>query len=218
MTVHSDRSQADAFLFIGETLAIDLVNTEIVDRGRARDLLVTPDDLIGWWCAVAARYPVAWGDAGDLKYDLGDPQALVSTRELRAALRGIFGAVVDKRHVDETDLGVLNRHLRIGFQTIAVAPDGALRPVVGSHGAGPDRALLAVANDAFALLTSSNQSRLHRCANDRCVLLFYDTTRSATRRWCSVACMNRARSIRRHRERKRTMATNRSRNLARVTG
>jgi predicted RNA-binding Zn ribbon-like protein len=34
------------------------------------------------------------------------------------------------------------------------------------------------------------------------VLLFYDTTKSGTRRWCSTSCMNRARSSRRYRERR----------------
>jgi predicted RNA-binding Zn ribbon-like protein len=62
--------------------------------------------------------------------------------------------------------------------------------------------LLPIALSALDWLSSGDRPRLHRCANPRCVLLFYDTTRSATRRWCSLGCMDRARSARRYRQAK----------------
>jgi predicted RNA-binding Zn ribbon-like protein len=49
-----------------------------------------------------------------------------------------------------------------------------------------------VALSAVDLLTRKDHGRLHRCENARCVLLFYDTTKSSTRRWCSTGCMDRA--------------------------
>ena len=88
------------------------------------------------------------------------------------------------------------------LRTIAIEPGDIPRPQLGSHDTGPDATLLPIARSAVDLLTGKDLARLHRCANDRCVLLFYDTTKSATRRWCSIACMNRARSSRRYRERK----------------
>ena len=36
--------------------------------------------------------------------------------------------------------------------------------------------------------------------------LFYDMTRSATRQWCSTACMNRARSLHHYRQAKASKA------------
>jgi predicted RNA-binding Zn ribbon-like protein len=55
--------------------------------------------------------------------------------------------------------------------------------------------LLPIALSAARLTMGGARERLHRCANERCVLLFYDTTKSATRRWCSVACKDRDRKM-----------------------
>lgn len=52
------------------------------------------------------------------------------------------------------------------------------------------------------LLTEGDLRRLHKCRNERCVLLFYDTTKSGTRQWCSLDCFNRTRSSQRYRQRK----------------
>ncbi|MFL5652938.1 MAG: CGNR zinc finger domain-containing protein [Ktedonobacteraceae bacterium] len=49
------------------------------------------------------------------------------------------------------------------------------------------------------LFTRAEKHRLHICKNERCILFFYDTTKSATHQWCSLECMNRARSLQHYR-------------------
>jgi len=115
----------------------------------------------------------------------------------------------DGRAVAAADLAILNRVLATGYEAVALDAGGKLRSTFGSRESGPDSALLPVARSAFDLLTTKEPSRLHRCGNDRCVLLFYDTTKSATRRWCSVGCMNRARSAARYRTRRTGQVGNR---------
>jgi len=190
------------FLFCAESLALDLVNTQMVVRGKPRDLLQTPADLVAWWRVACRRYPdlvapAAWSEA-----DLDSAVALAEAKHLRAALRRLFGALVDDAPTDQADLDVLNRVLTTGYQAVERSAEGDLRAIVGVRTPQP-AALLPVALAALRLATGADRRRLHRCANDRCVLLFYDTTKSATRRWCSVACMNRARSIARYRARRR---------------
>jgi predicted RNA-binding Zn ribbon-like protein len=192
----------DDFIFVGESLALDLVNTAIVARGKARDLLATPAELAAWWRHALAHDPGVALVPGTPHSAMGDPALLAPAKALRAALRAIFEAIIAGVPVAASDLEVLNRILRRGYETIAIEPGNIPRPELGSHDTGPDAALLPIARSAFDLLTGKDLARLHRCANDRCVLLFYDTTKSATRRWCSVGCMNRARSSRRYRERK----------------
>jgi predicted RNA-binding Zn ribbon-like protein len=52
-----------------------------------------------------------------------------------------------------------------------------------------------------SILRRSRPPRLKRCADESCRRVFYDATRSRTRRWCdSGTCGNRAR-VRRHRTR-----------------
>jgi predicted RNA-binding Zn ribbon-like protein len=192
---------ADEFLFVGEYLALDLVNTSMVVRGKLRDLLATPGDLARWWRAAAAHYDDT-RLARDSTVERGDEALLQAAKQLRAALRGIFSNIADEAPVGADDLAVLNHVLGTGYHALAPAPDGRLQAVFASRDPGPEGALLPIAHSAFALLTGKDRERMHRCANDRCVLLFYDTTRSATRRWCSTACMNRARSSERYRARK----------------
>jgi predicted RNA-binding Zn ribbon-like protein len=50
-------------------------------------------------------------------------------------------------------------------------------------------------------LTSGNPDRIKVCDNDRCLWVFYDTSRTGRRRWCDMAtCGNRAKAAR-HRAR-----------------
>ena len=60
--------------------------------------------------------------------------------------------------------------------------------------------LLPIALSALYLFTQAEYHRLHHCKNERCILFFYDTTKSATRQWCSLECMNRARSLQHYRQ------------------
>ena len=38
-------------------LALDLINTEVMDRGKPRDTLPSPEALARWWEAACERYP-----------------------------------------------------------------------------------------------------------------------------------------------------------------
>lgn len=188
------------FAFVAGALALDLVNTEVIIRGKPYDLLATPGRLAAWWRAAQGNQPHATDPNAD-RVVRDDGAALAAAKRLRAALRRIFVAVADAgdgRAVAAADLAVLNGVLATGYEVVALDAGGELRSAVGSRESGPDSALLPIARSAFDLLTTKEAARLHRCGNDRCVLLFYDTTKSATRRWCSVGCMNRARSAARY--------------------
>jgi predicted RNA-binding Zn ribbon-like protein len=189
------------FLFIGEALALDLVNTEVVIRRKPIDLLAVPGAYPAWWREAAERHPELAGHLPATRSE-ANPELLPAVMALRRALRAVFGAVADGMPVPEAALAVLNRALGTVHDAVALGPGGEPRPILVPREPDADGPLAAVARSAFALLTGADRSRLHRCANGRCVLLFYDTTKSATRRWCSTACMNRARSSERYRARK----------------
>jgi predicted RNA-binding Zn ribbon-like protein len=187
------------FVFVGGALALDLVNTDVVIRGKPKDLLDTPDAFADWWRTALALYP------GLGRTEL-DEASLPDVKALRAVLRRMFEAVAGGREVDAATLDALNRVLDAGRHVVEVADDGAYRAAFHPRTNGPDATLVPIAWSAFELLTHSDLARLHDCANERCVLLFYDTTRSGTRRWCSVGCMNRARSAERYWTAKRSRA------------
>lgn len=192
--------------FVGESLALDLVNTEVVIRGKPCDLLDGSDGYAAWWEEARRHYPEATLGVA-LPPGSNDAALLMTAKELRAALRRIFEAVADTRQVNMADLMILNRVLATGYEAVEPAETGELQAVQKSRTAGPTAALLPVAQSARDLLVERDPGRLHRCGNDRCVLLFYDTTKSATRRWCSPGCMNRARSAQRYQARKQGVTT-----------
>ena len=190
-------SGEDTFVFIGEVLALDLVNTEVVVRGKGRDLLATPEDVVKWWQAAQRYYPdmEVMEASGVARIDTA---ALVALKELRTALRGIFGSLADGTAAASADIDVLNSVLRTGTHALMLASSGAIQPVYQAQ-VGADPLHFAIALSALRLVRDGERQRLHRCSNERCVLLFYDTTKSATRRWCSLGCMDRARSAKRYR-------------------
>ena len=142
---------------------------------------------------------------GILLHRRGYPILGVVRRSLKAAEESVR-LIGDGTPAPADALAVLNRTLQAADNAVVLGTAGEPRPLLVPHVPDADGPLAAVAQSAFELLTGADASRIHRCANGRCVLLFYDTTRSATRRWCSTACMNRARSSRRHRERRQAAA------------
>jgi predicted RNA-binding Zn ribbon-like protein len=117
-------------------------------------------------------------------------------------VRDLFEAVAADERPDAATLAGINAVLRRGEHVVEPDGHGGYQAAFRARTGGVDEVLLPVALSAGELLTEADRERIHQCANERCILLFHDTTKSGTRRWCSTGCMNRARSIARYRERK----------------
>jgi predicted RNA-binding Zn ribbon-like protein len=203
---HSSQKEASderkQFVFLGGNLALDLVNTEIMVRGKKVDQLVTTQDATLWWEMAQQKYPQAIQKRGHREYS--EPP-IAALHALRQELRLLFEALIAQQPVHENQLKELNTILREGYYTLEVTPQGKVAAVYRTRDNQGGEALLAIAHAAMNLITTQDLSRLHACQNERCMLLFYDTTKSATRHWCSVACTNRARSLENYREAKKAL-------------
>jgi predicted RNA-binding Zn ribbon-like protein len=189
------------FVFLGGNLALDLVNTEILVRGKKVDLLVTSQDATLWWEMARQTYPQTIQGQGRRECN---EQQVSALRTLRKALRHLFEALVAQHQVNENQVKELNTILREGYYSLEVSPQGKVSAVYRTRDNQGSEALLSIARAAMDLVTMQDLSRLHACRNKGCMLLFYDTTKSATRHWCSVACTNRARSLQNYRQAKET--------------
>jgi predicted RNA-binding Zn ribbon-like protein len=185
----AERPSASGFWLHGGHVALDLVNTVLVDNGELVDRLTSPEDLRRW--VSVASLGERYGAPTEL-----DAQVFAQVIGLRGALKAGFDAVIARERIPVASLATINAVLRAG-------PGSELR--VGAEGgtsyglrvdlardSGPLPWLLA---DAGASLISGDRAGLlRRCANhDSCVLLFLDTSRSHTRRWCSMElCGNRS--------------------------
>ncbi|HLZ57298.1 MAG TPA: ABATE domain-containing protein [Ktedonosporobacter sp.] len=206
-TEQSTTQDDEPFLFRGENLALDLVNTEVIKRGKQIDLLTTPQDVAHWWQAACRHHPefdkVRTENENTTNYDMA---LFKDLKSLRTALRAIFSALVTQEVPDKKDVSILNAVLRTGYSALDLTEQGDLLPCYHTTDAGKGLVLLPIALSALRLIRSGDRKRLHHCENGNCILFFYDTTKSATRRWCSLGCMDRARSAQRYREAKQRQA------------
>src|SRR2546428_4158683 len=168
------------FLFLGWRLAVDLLNGVI-----ARDLLGRREDVASWGEAagvVADR---------DLRNAAREPAGL---RAFREALRRGLVAWAAAGTPPARLIALLNTHLARDPAVTEVSGKG--RDVVTrvrSAGGRLERLYGAVARSAAELITQGDPRRLRKCADPTCCLMFYDTSKSGRRRWCSMqTCGGRA--------------------------
>ena len=196
---HEESRQAHTHImdypFLSGVLALDLVNTEVIVRGRKYDLLCSPEDVARWWQEALTHHP----DREKVKEETQSVEwslpLLERTRQVRAAIRLLCTNLVEQQPLDQEALTVLNDILAMGYPSLDAVSEGEMVPIYRAREANQGAILLTIALSAFRLLTGAEKHRLHKCKNDRCILFFYDTTKSATRQWCSLECMNRARSL-----------------------
>ena len=151
---------SDRFLFLGDALALDLVDTEAVIRRRAVDLITPPGAYAAWWGEVARRYPelVARLAASDRQ---ARSELLGDVMELRAALRVLFGAVADGGGLPTEALEVLNRVLGMIHDTVAVAQDGHPVPMIAHEGPEMDGPTVAIARSGVSWSSRSLRSAVY---------------------------------------------------------
>jgi predicted RNA-binding Zn ribbon-like protein len=195
----TDTRLAMDYLFLSGVLALDLVNTEVVVRGKQGDLFATPEDVANWWQEALAHHPDGENVKADIQDMVWSAQLLERIKGVRAAIRTVSTNLVEQQPVDVEALATVNTILAIGYPGLEAASKQELVPVYRIREDDQGAVLLPIALSALHLFTQAEKHRLHKCKNERCILFFYDTTKSSTRQWCSLECMNRARSLQHYR-------------------
>ena len=177
------------------SLALDLINTEVLDRGKQRDLLPSPDVLAHWWEGMCKDYPDECMIEGAGERIAWTGELLEAIKTLRMALRALLTQVIEQHAVAQESLKPVNAILALGYSALERTKEGTVKAVLHVRDPEQGRVLVPIALSALGFFTEADWRRLHQCRHDRCIVFFYDTTKSGTRRWCSPGCMNRARSI-----------------------
>lgn len=168
---------------IGGLLCLDFANTvDWHDTDHAVELLSDAGCLAAWARIVGA---------GEVDADDAD---LGCARELRDAVWQAFRAAVRGEPVPQDAVGVLNRNLDLApaHRRLTLSGDGAVWADRAIRGI--DALLGRIALSAAEALTNPDRlARIRMCAGDGCGWLFFDESRGARRRWCSMqSCGNRA--------------------------
>ena len=193
----------------GHEAALDdglaFVNTLAFDRGAALEQLPGVDDALHWLhdhellhtdSMVALRHQFANDqEAADKR--------LARVHRVRAAMRELVDAAVERRPPEPRALERINRVLRTPY-TYELVP--ALDGVSLDHrhdGDPVEGALARLAESIAREVSQGDPARLRICSNDGCRWVFHDPSPSGRRRWCDMStCGNRAKAAR-YRERKK---------------
>lgn len=187
------------FAFVGERLWLDFVNTE--PTVRIIDALRDFEGYVRW----LEQAGVLDGErAGSLRrraveQPAGAHAALLDARRVRSGLRALAerGATGERVRLDA--LAEINRVLgrSAGTRRVELRADGAFIRTfvpVGDAFAGLVIPIVESAADALIL---GELARVRRCADPRCLRVFFDNTKNGRRRWCDMAtCGNRAKAAR----------------------
>jgi predicted RNA-binding Zn ribbon-like protein len=176
---------------IGEPIvAVDLINTGAAPGSAVTDDLLSAErGAAAWWQIERARVPGG---------SLPDIHAL---RWLRSALRDVIVALLDDRPVPQAAVSDLNffTHSAPASTRLRLTGTGLLAETHwhGEYGGNPRLAFIATQAAAF-LSDPSKVSKLRRCANPACSMIFIAL--NPRRSWCAPGvCGNRVRVARHHR-------------------
>jgi predicted RNA-binding Zn ribbon-like protein len=181
--------------FVGDHLAMDLLNTRATPGGVEIEWLVDGRDLSAW--LAAAGLPVPACGAREMDAVTG------RVRELREGFRRFVDRHAGRSltRAAAAELTELNALLATdaAYRQVAagVARDGP--PLVWQSRRRPAppaaEVLLPLADAIGDLVTAADFALVRRCQGSACTLSFLDRTKSHARRWCSMAaCGNRAKA------------------------
>lgn len=177
----------DGFLFVGNQLSLDFLNTRPVIDGKPVELLPDSSSLLRW---LAATGLLTKRRAAQLVTPKADP-GLPKLREFRETWRKVVLQFEAGRLPAPSFIDRLNRLLlqhpfvdQIGRSKSGLQRTRHFDLRCAEDVFGP------LLDDMVSFLTTADRSRIRKCAS--CVLHFKDTSKKGTRRWCSMQlCGNR---------------------------
>ena len=187
-----DSDWRDGFLFVGNHLALDFLNTRPVQNGETMELLSDFSALLQWFRAAGLLNS---REMGNLQRQSGESasarRTLDAMRQFRERLRKEILAWEGGADVHRATLDELN-------QLMAAYPMLSKLKAVGNVSSmelwfeprQSEDLFAPLAHSAATLFAEADRSRVRKCG--QCVLHFYDTSKKGTRRWCSMQlCGNR---------------------------
>ena len=187
---HSDWK--DGFLFVGNQLTLDFLNTRPVQDGEALELLPDFDAVLRWFQAAGLLSP---GQRASLQEQWEDSARARRTvevlRELREKLRKEVIAWENGGSLQRTMVDELNQLMADHPMLFRLKASGrAASTEMWFAPRQPEDLCAPLAHSAATLFADADRNRVRQCGE--CVLHFQDTSKKGTRRWCSMQlCGNR---------------------------
>jgi predicted RNA-binding Zn ribbon-like protein len=195
------------FLFVGNQLCLDFINTDLVLNGQPTDLLSSFQELVAW-LVQAGLLAEEEANKTEREGTRQGAETLKQAKAFRTIMRETVERLAAHRPVPQATLDAVNQLLRhrVGYPQIG-RRGGAFERTYRAEFDGSGQLLGLLAEAASDLLCVCDLSLIKKCQNPACVLFFYDTTKNHARHWCSMSlCGNRSKvaaHYHRHRKRKK---------------
>lgn len=203
-TVQSAEEWRDGHLFVGNQLALDFLNTDLIADGEVVELLPDPKSLAQWAFSAGLieerekeRLGRAWGR---------DPLTKRTTKTVKRYRDRLRAAVLSF----EQGLGVpaefleeLNALLRSRpvFRTVTRDGSGSYVQATPFVFQRPDDLLGPLAEATMMLFTAVPSERIRKC--EGCPVHFLDISKKGSRRWCSMHLCGNKYKVAAYQQRKR---------------
>lgn len=189
------------FVFVGNDVAVDFLNTRICVRGMRVELLNSLEDVAAWLERIGKT--AALTDKIDALHPEKRRVVFERIMELRERLEEALASVVEGKRIPGGFLQYLNERLAEASGHDRLVQRGTALVVERRYSAADLPALFY--EEVARFLASMQPERLKVCENQTCILYFYDTSRNRLRRWCSMeTCGNRVK-VSRHYHRRKTI-------------
>ncbi|EME54242.1 CGNR zinc finger domain-containing protein [Amycolatopsis decaplanina] len=188
-------AQGERYRFDPGSLCLELMLTGGPGPYERYEIAHTPSDLAVWFTGsrLALTAPLT-----EVRIR---PAELTALKELRDTLYRVAPTLARGEAPSDDDLVLLNSATAATLRPLV---DPKTRQLAWAPPVTGNQLLGAVARDAIGLVAGERSGRVRECSADDCHLLFFDTSRSGNRRWCSMErCGNRAK-IRAYRARTET--------------
>jgi len=182
----------DGFLFVGNQLALDFLNTRPIQDGEPLELLPDFKAVLRWFQAAGLLTPRQMASLREQWQDSARARRTVEVlRELREKLRDETiswenGGAIHRTMVDELNQLMADHPMLFRLK----ASEKAALTEMWFAPRQPEDLYAPLAHNAATLFANADRNRVRQCG--RCVLHFQDTSKKGTRRWCSMQlCGNR---------------------------
>ena len=182
----------DGFLFLGNLLVLDFLNTRPVSNNEPLELLPDFGALLNWFRAAGV---IDSGAVTRLEHWERSPTASRVMRAMRSLREKLRKEVLSWEQGTSVQGGTLHElnQLLAKYPMRAKLLGGkksSLRMQLYCEARKPEDLFAPVVHSAAILFSAIDRSRVRKC--DQCVLHFYDISKKGTRRWCSMQlCGNR---------------------------
>ena len=187
-----DSDWRDGFLFVGNHLALDFLNTRPVQNGEPMELLSDFSALLRWSQAAGLLNPRQMVNLQrQARESASARRTLDAMRQFRERLRKEILAWEGGADVHRAALDELNQLMAAYPMLSKLKATGNVSSMeLWFEPRQPEDLFAPLAHSAATLFAEADRSRVRKCG--QCVLHFYDSSKKGTRRWCSMQlCGNR---------------------------